>query len=375
MLIISDAVIEHEMPMSGASMFWHDALHGCNLDRSLALPYDRYRLVGEHHTGHGTSLSFDFGEDLSRAVLTYVSSNNTTVEYLALACYYLFLFKLTNGERDLCVGLNTHGRYKPELTTVIGMFVNAIPLRCQLNPHWSFRQLVKYVGVMMASSVEYSYFPLQRILAQHLNTSKPMFLDTSFDFQSMRNGNDNDEVTIGDVKLRAMPISIKISEDEIMSKFDFVLNIQHDVMKNTLSCSINASLDLFEAKTIDDIAKRFYLMSNELFQSIASDQTEKPLYELSIMGPNERILMQSRNNTHVFFPATSCIHQEFTSQAVVHPQKLAVELDNQSLTYTELLYYVQHLSSHLTNVLKVAPEEIVCQCVERSLSMVSRQKE
>lgn len=362
------------MPMTGANMFWHDALHGCNLDRPLPLPYDRYRLVGEHHTGRGTALSFHFGDDLSRAFLTYASSNNITVEYLALTCYYLFLFKLTNGERDLCIGINTHGRYTPELMTVIGMFVNAIPLRCQLNPHWSFRQLVKYVGDIMANSVEYSYFPLQRILAQHPNTSKPMFLDTSFDFQSMRNTTEHNEVTIGDFKLRTMPISIKINDDEIMSKFDFVLNIQHDLQTNSLSCNINASLDLFETKTIEDIARRFHLMSNELFQSITSDQTEKPLYELSIMAPNERIFMQSKNNTQVFFPATSCIHQEFTSQAMAHPQKLAVELDDQSLTYAELLYYVQHLSSYLSNVLQVAPEEIVCQCVERSLSMVSRQR-
>ena len=41
-----DAVIEHEMPMTGASMFWLDTLHDCHLDRSLPLPYDRHRRVG-----------------------------------------------------------------------------------------------------------------------------------------------------------------------------------------------------------------------------------------------------------------------------------------------------------------------------------------
>ncbi|CAF1557399.1 unnamed protein product, partial [Adineta steineri] len=50
--------------------------------------------------------------------------------------------------------------------------------------------------------------------------------------------------------------------------------------------------------------------------------------------------------------------------------KLAVELDEQSLTYCELLHYVQVLSLTLLNKYLVAPGEIVCQCVERSLSMV-----
>ena len=39
-----DAIIEQQMPMTGASMFWLDTLHDCNLDQSIPLPYDRYRL-------------------------------------------------------------------------------------------------------------------------------------------------------------------------------------------------------------------------------------------------------------------------------------------------------------------------------------------
>ena len=130
------------MPMNAANMFWLDTLHDCKLDQSLPLPFDRYRLSDEHRTGRGTSISFDFGEDLSQAFLTFASSNNITLQHLALASYYAFLFKLTNGENDLCIGMNIDGRYKEELKSMIGMFVNTIPLRCQLDPHWSFHQLI-----------------------------------------------------------------------------------------------------------------------------------------------------------------------------------------------------------------------------------------
>src|SRR5277367_2885790 len=216
-----DAVIEQEMPMTGASMFWLDILHDCHLDRSLPLPYDRYRLSDEHRSGRGTSISFDFGQDLSHHFLAYASSNDITLEYLALTCYYAFLFKLTNGERDLCIGMNTHGRYKEELMSVIGMFVNTIPLRCQLDHHWSFHQLIEHVQEMMINNLKYSYIPLQRILAQHPNVSKPAFLDTSFVFSSVESEHLETEVMIGDSRLHSMPISIKIGEKEIISKFDF----------------------------------------------------------------------------------------------------------------------------------------------------------
>jgi hypothetical protein len=365
-----DAVIEQEMPMTGASMFWLDTLHDCHLDRSIPLPYDRYRIVDQHRTGRGISVPFDFGQDLSDYLLAYASSNDITIEYLALTCYYAFLFKLSNGERDLCIGMNTHGRYKEELMSVIGMFINSIPLRCQLDPHWSFRQLVEHVQEMMTSSLKYSYFPLQRILAQHPNVSKPAFLDTSFVLYSGESQDMYHEVMIGDSRLYLMPISIRISENEIMSKFDFALIIEYNQITNQLSCRIDASPDLFDATTVDKIAQRFHSMLQQLF-NIEDVQMDKPIYELSLILSDERLLIQAMNNTEVWYPRVSCIHHDIVYQAIKHPQKLAVELDDQSLTYSELLHYVQVLSLHLINKQSVIIGEILCQCVERSLSMVS----
>ncbi|CAF4063714.1 unnamed protein product, partial [Adineta steineri] len=364
------AVIEQQMSMSGASMFWLDALHDCKLDQPLSLPFDRYRLANEHRTGRGTSISFHFGQDLSHHFLLHASANNISLEHLALATYYVFLFKLTNGEKDLCIGINTLGRYRDELNSIIGMYVNAIPLRCQLDPHLSLHELTKHVQDIMINCMKYSYFPLQRILNQHPNMSNPVFLDTSFDFISSMRRDEEDEITIGDSRFSLLPFSIKISEDEIMSKFDFILNFQHDLNLNEFSCTINASLDLFNAETVCLITQRLQTMLHQQF-TFFDYSTNKPIYELSFVLSNEQYTMQSLNNTQISFPSPSiCIHHEFVYQVMKHPQKLAVELDEQSLTYCELLYYVQVLSFTLLNEYLITPGEVVCQCVERSLSMV-----
>jgi hypothetical protein len=369
-VLYSDAVIEHEMPMSGASMFWFDALHDCDLDRSLPLPHDQYRLVDQHRTGRGRSISFDFDQDLSYQFLLCASSNDISLQFLTLACYYAFLFKLTNGEKDLCIGIDIDNRYNDALKSVIGMFVNTIPLRCQLDPHWSFHQLVEHVQEMMKKSLEYSYFPLQCILAQHPNISKAAFLDTSFVFHSSENQNIDNEVMIGDSRLQPMPMSIKISEDKRMSKFDFALTIQYNHSTNELSCTIDASLDLFGASTVDKIAQRFHSILHQLFRLTTVDQMEKAICELSLTSADEKLLVQSMNNTEVLFPPVSCIHHEFAYQVMKHPQKLAVELDDQSLTYSELLHCAQVLSLNLLDIHRVALGEIICQYVKRSLSMV-----
>jgi non-ribosomal peptide synthetase component F len=356
--------------MAAASAFWLDGLRDCEIDRPLPLPFDRRRVSDGHRTGRGTSVSFIFDKVLSQGFLTYASTSNTKPEHLALASYYAFLFKLTNGERDLCVGMNTHGRYTTELRSVIGMFVNAIPLRCQINPHWSFAQLVEHVHVMATRSLEYSYFPLQRILAQHPLASQPAFLDTSFEFCSAASQGSYGQVTLGGVPIRAEPFSIEIGTDEIVSKFDFSLNVQLDPATGQLSCTINASLDLFDPVTMSTIEQRFLLVLKQLFESNAN-WAAQPIYELSLMLPDEALLIQSINNTEVAFPAADCVHHEFARQASEQPQKVAVELDKQSLTYSELLFYVQRLALHLLVNYDLTPGDIICQCIERSLSMVN----
>ncbi|CAF4206844.1 unnamed protein product, partial [Adineta steineri] len=363
------AVLEQQMSMTSASMFWLDVLHGCKLDQPLSLPYDRYRLANEHRTGRGISISFDLGQDLSHDLLIHASSNNISLEHVTFTLYFKFLFKITNGQTDLCIAMNiNNNRYRDELKSIIGLFENVIPLRCQLDPHWSFHQLLKHVQEITTNSMKYSYFSLQRILNQHPNISNPVFLDTSVEFLSYEN---NNTVMIGDSQLVPGSLSLNENEDETLSASDFSLSTHHDLNMNQLSCTINASSNLFNRQTVEKISQRFHSILNLLSTSIIDNQISKPIYELSLTLSNEQYVMQSMNNTQISFPSTiTCIHHEFVYQVMKHPQKLAVELDEQSLTYAELLYYVQVLSLILLNEYYVLPGDVICQCVERSLSMV-----
>jgi hypothetical protein len=65
------------------------------------------------------------------------------------------------------------------------------------------------------------------------------------------------------------------------------------------------------------------------------------------------------------------LYYELTYQVMKYSQKISVELDDQSLTYAELLYYSQILSLNLLNNYHIISGDIIYQCVERSLSMVS----
>jgi non-ribosomal peptide synthetase component F len=218
--------------------------------------------------------------------------------------------------------------------------------------------------------LKYAYFPLQRILAQHPNVLKSLFPDIFFVFHSIENQYIGNEVMIGDSRLHPMLMTIDISGDEIISKFDLALTVQCNQSINQLSCIINASLDLFDKEKTENIGQRFHSILQQLF-NINGIQMKRSIYELSLTLPHEQSLMQSMNNTQVLFPPVSCIHHEFVRQAMKNPQKIAVELDDQYLTYSELLHYVQMISMNLFNQQRFVAGGVICLCVERSLTMVS----
>ncbi|CAF4433574.1 unnamed protein product, partial [Adineta steineri] len=137
----------------------------------------------------------------------------------------------------------------------------------------------------MINCMKYSYFPLQRILNQHPNISNPVFLDTSFEFISSMTKDEQNEIMIGDSRLSLLPYSIKISEDEIMSKFDFILSFQRDLNLNEFSCTIDASIGLFNVETVCIIAQRLQTMLHQQFTSVDCT-TNKPIYELSLILSN-----------------------------------------------------------------------------------------
>ena len=372
-----DAVIEKKMTMNGARFFWLDTLHDCRLNHSLALPYDRHRLSTEHPNLHTTSLTFAFDQHLSHQLLTYASANGISLEHLVLSLYFLFLFKITNGQSDLCIAIDTTlRRDRHEFNSIIGLFVNTIPLRCQLHAHWSFDRLVRHVDEMTTNSMKYSYYPLQHILDQHPHLSDAAFLHTPFHFiDSSIEGKNENTVMIGDNPLSWVPLSGDMNECEHMNRVDFMCSFLHNSMTNELSCTINASLDLFTCETIHTITQRLHLMLHHLFSSDDNHRLQTPICELSTTTAHEQLLFQSLNNTQTSSSAVNthhCIQHLFVKQVMKHPQKLAVELDEQSLTYAELLHSVQVLSLRLMDDEHVAVGDIVCQCVERSLTMVNK---
>lgn len=367
---IDYSVHEHVMDMTISQKFWSSQLDEYHLEHHLTLPIDRHRLLDSKRSGLASTIQIFLDDNLSRSLLAYASFKHLTLFQLGLATFYAFLFKLTNGENDLCIACINANRYRSELHDLIGMFVATLPYRIQLDPQNSFDQLVEQVRHQCLSILEHSHYPLQHILADsHHQHSSASFLETVFDFITLLP--DMNRFILNETLLE--PVSSYQVDN--MAKFDFMLSLIYDpsATNNIMSCSLVCSRDIFDQTTMDILIDRYSWFFRQLFDPVTILSTSDHLYKLSIILPHELKLIHAlnSNNDDRERKIKNTIGELFCQQAANHSQKMAVELDEQSLSYSELLYYVQKCAIDLLFKHDVKSGEIICQCVERSLTMVS----
>jgi hypothetical protein len=285
---IDYSVHERVMNMMSSREFWHSELEGYNFEHSLSLPIDRQRVSTSEHSGLAYIAQINFDDEISMSFLNYASSHNLTPFQLGLATFYVFLFKLTHGQHDLCIASINANRYRSELQDLIGMFVATLPHRIQLDSHWSFDKLVKHVRDKCLSILEYSSYPLQQILADfRLNQSNVPFLETMFDF--ITEFSNVNHFSLSGTNLELVPIE----QSDAAAKFDFdvTFNYNPTAENNKLSCSFVCSRDLYEGKTVIKIARRFQYIFGQLFQSesntVVMDESATSIKKLSVILPEE----------------------------------------------------------------------------------------
>ncbi|CAF1523921.1 unnamed protein product, partial [Adineta steineri] len=261
---IDYSIHERLIDMTTSREFWYLQLEEYNFVYRLLLPVDRHRLSTDHRSTSASISQISFDNEISQAFLDYASIHHVTPFQLGLTILYAFLFKLTHGDDDLCISCLNANRYRNELQNIMGMFVSTLPYRIQIDPHWSFDDLVKYVQEKCISILEHSHYPLQHILADlHINQSNISFLETMYDFITVSSHSEELSLDGADFKQVSFEQSFEVA------KFDFMLTFVYNPMfeNNRLSFRLTCSHDLFDEITVTNIGRRLEYCFQQLFSS------------------------------------------------------------------------------------------------------------
>lgn len=138
--------------------FWRRRLDG--VPESLALPSNNPR--PPLRDGAGARLEVDLGRELTDDVRAAVRSAGITTTAFMLAALGLATARYTDSER-LVIGMPVAGR-PPELSELVGVTVNLLPVRLDVAPDVTVRTYLRAVQDSLATSLDHDAAPFADIV-------------------------------------------------------------------------------------------------------------------------------------------------------------------------------------------------------------------
>ncbi|MBP6307799.1 MAG: amino acid adenylation domain-containing protein, partial [Opitutaceae bacterium] len=139
--------------------FWHERLAGA--PATTTLPPDFPRPSVQTFTGNNVLFALD--APAVAALRATAKTLGATLNILGLAAIAALITRRT-GQRDLVIGLPLANRARRELEPIVGMFVNVVPLRFQIEPEQKLTELVAKIKQAVAEAVSHGNLPFERLL-------------------------------------------------------------------------------------------------------------------------------------------------------------------------------------------------------------------
>ncbi|MCH8178516.1 MAG: amino acid adenylation domain-containing protein [Proteobacteria bacterium] len=179
----------HNQWMSGEALqrqtaFWQGQLSP--LPAPLALPLDHARPAVM--SGEGASLVFRLDPQTTRMLRAAAQSEGRTLFTTLLGAFGLLLHKLT-GQDDLVIGTPVRGRDHPELESLIGFFVNTLPVRLRPRDDLTVGEWFAHVQRHVIEALSHPDVPLDhlvRTLRPPRDTSRSTLYQALFSYQDAR---------------------------------------------------------------------------------------------------------------------------------------------------------------------------------------------
>ncbi|PYP83917.1 MAG: non-ribosomal peptide synthetase [Blastocatellia bacterium AA13] len=298
--------------------YWTDQLAG--LPALLELPTDRPRPAIQTHAG--SMHEFILSEELTAGVKRTARKGGATL-FMTLTAAFNVLLSRYSGQREIAIGADVANRNRREIENLIGFFVNMLVIRTDLNGSPTFSELLSRVREVTLSAYGHQDVPFEKLVAaiqpERAMSHTPLF-QVVFDLQNTPRE-----------PLKLPGLSFEwVDIRGCSAKFDVVLNMME--AGNQLGGAFIYNTDLFEAKTIERMGRRF----ERLLESVV-ENSECAIDELRMLTASERDeIVVDWNAAEAEFPRQKCIHELIEEQAEKTPKAVAVEYDGETISYAEL---------------------------------------
>ncbi|HET6974229.1 MAG TPA: amino acid adenylation domain-containing protein [Pyrinomonadaceae bacterium] len=275
--------------------YWLQKLAGDLVVTSLALDHHR----SARAVTNKERFTFTLDAETTARVRKITNDDETLLFVTFIMACNVCLFKYT-GNEDIIVGTTTY--YSTSMNRLLA-------LRTHVTPDQTVKQLLLEIRDTLAAAYAHQKFSFERLIellnVEHLPHRMPLF-----DFMVVLENTDNTDY----VKRLKNDLTVSVA------------------VKDGITGAIDYNADLFRRESIEVLARHL----QEILRS-ASESPDKTIAQLELLSESRRHeLVVEYNNSAVEYPKHKTIVQLFEEQVERTPAHIALEFQNESLTYREL---------------------------------------
>ncbi|WP_405495650.1 amino acid adenylation domain-containing protein [Nocardia sp. NBC_00511] len=310
--------------------YWRTAL--ADLPEELPLPYDRPRPA--EPTQRAGTVRFEVPEALQRKLAELARAHGVSL-FMVLRSTLAVLLRTVTGGRDVVIGTPVAGRTDTRLDDLVGMFVNTLILRSDVDPDRSFAELLQADRDTELAAMAHAEVPYERVVEEL--------------------GNDNQRrygagpllqvaLTVQDTPvpaLRLPGLSLQAEELDIaLAKFDLELRVMPGLAPYDRVFEFVYAAELFDQPTIHTLAERLL----RVFDAVAAgprirvrDIDARTEYEREMFSPAWGPAPEPQCSLAACFAATAHLNAD----------RVFLRFDDTELTYLESDVYSNRLARAL----------------------------
>ena len=294
----------------------------------------------------------------SKALLMYnhyVSTTSATPFAAFFAIYNLLLYKYS-AQNSFVVGTAVTQRSMAQLQDVIGFFANMLPIRTTIEDDMTFAEYLDLFRFSLVTDLMNDDVTYEDIVSKTKSSSqdrsyfKHLFAPGGL---NMRIVNQLNASEISATSILSLPngeekyeflLTVNYKTGEVVLRFDNYLYTEE-----TARQFLDAYIGL-----VDTLGKDPHIKIGDV-SAVSDDEVTRLIKELSSSGPVD--------------PVERKLHQLVEAQAAKTPTTVAVEYEDQYLTYAQLNSKANRLARMLSQQ-GVGPDSVVAICFERGISQI-----
>jgi amino acid adenylation domain-containing protein len=342
---------------SEAERFWKQTLQ--DFTAPTALVVDRFTDLSASRSEvvRHEELQLRLPVETSAELQAFARQHRLTMFTLLQGAWALLLGRY-NGSEDVVFGTTVSVRPHelPDVESAAGLFINTIPVRARLPADADLLSWFKELQLDTVEAREHQHSSLLDIQrCSEVPKGSPLF-ESILVFENYPN--DAPENLAFGTNVNARQIRT------ILSRTNYPV-----VLLVFPGAELQLTL-VYDSERFDGEAIRRMLGH---LRTILSELVANPMRKLAALplltAPEREQLLIEWNRTETEYEKDLCVYQLFEKQAMRTPNAIAVEFEEQQLTYRELNARANQLAHYLRGR-GVGPDSLVGICVDRSLEMV-----